>query len=30
MEVAQTYLTLAQHDLDASHHRASPVDNWSF
>jgi integrase/recombinase XerD len=28
MEMVQTYLKLAQHDLDASHHLASPVDNW--
>jgi integrase/recombinase XerD len=26
-EMVQTYLKLAQHDLDASHHLASPVDN---
>jgi integrase/recombinase XerD len=30
MDMVQTYLKLAQHDLDASHHLASPVDNWGF
>ncbi len=30
MEMVQTYLKLAQHDLDASHHLVSPVDNWGF
>jgi hypothetical protein len=30
MEMVQTYLKLAQHDPDASHHLASPVDKWGF
>jgi hypothetical protein len=30
VEMVQTYLNLAQHDLGASHHLASPVDNWGF
>lgn len=28
LEMVRTYLHLAQVDLDAAHHRASPVDNW--
>jgi len=28
LEMVKTYLKLAQTDLDASHQRASPVDNW--
>lgn len=28
MEMVQTYLALAQADLDNSHKRASPVENW--
>lgn len=29
MEMVRTYLQLAQQDLDDSHDRASPVDNWN-
>ena len=29
MEMVQVYLKLAQQDLDESHNRASPVDNWN-
>jgi integrase/recombinase XerD len=28
MEMVKVYLELAQQDLDESHNRASPVDNW--
>jgi site-specific recombinase XerD len=28
LEMVQTYLTLAQTDLDEAHRRASPVENW--
>jgi hypothetical protein len=28
MEMIQVYLELAQQELDESHNRASPVDNW--
>jgi len=28
LQMVQTYLTLAQADLDAAHRKASPVDNW--
>jgi hypothetical protein len=27
-QMVQTYLALAQADLDAAHQKASPVDNW--
>jgi hypothetical protein len=26
--MVQTYLALAQADLDAAHRKASPVENW--
>ena len=28
LQMAQTYLALAQADLDAAHRKASPVENW--
>lgn len=28
LETVQTYLSLAQTDLDAAHRKASPVENW--
>ena len=28
LQMVQTYLVLAQADLDAAHRKASPVENW--
>jgi hypothetical protein len=28
LQMVQTYLALAQADLDAAHRKASPVENW--
>ena len=28
LQMVQTYLALAQTDLDAAHRKASPVENW--
>ena len=28
LQMVQTYLMLAQADLDAAHRKASPVENW--